>query len=357
MPPDDGLEEWIPGAVLAGKYRIERALAVGAPGSAYIATQLMLDRSVAVHLVPASVTPAAERSDRDAIVLGRLKHPNVAEVYDSGSSEDGGLFLVTEYVAGQCLSEFLGGSALDIPSLLRVAQQICRGVRKAHAQGIVHRNLTPASVVVSDGGVTEGPHATVVDFALGLVLDEGVVRPPNECPLGGPLPTYRAPEQLRGEAVDTRTDVYALGLVMYEMLTGAPPFTSRSRAALREMHLEGSPPPVSVAPATGLSELEVIIRRCLAKRPDARYPDAGALLADLEAVAMLRELVEGQRAVRDAVVAPPVRSSPAPFRRGLLDARGTGRILALPLSPWPTFVVVAGGLVAFAALGWWFLSR
>ena len=354
MRPDSAPGPWTPGAEVAGKYRIERMLVEGETGTTFLATQLTLDRSVALHAVPPSFLPGAERTRLDAIVLGRLKHPNVAEVYDSGLTEDGGLFLVTEHVDGMSLSKFLDGSGMEIPPLLRLAQQICRGVQQAHAQGIVHLNFTPASVVVTNRGMTDGLQATVIDFAFGLMLEERVGRPPDGSASEPALPTYRAPEQLRGEVVDARTDVYALGVVMYEMLTGAPPFASRSPTALRTMHLEATVPPTSVAPVTGLAELEVVVRRCLAKEPDERYPHAGALLADLEAVSTLVELVDGRGAEHDAFDRFP-SSSTVPPRNGLLDALDAGRVFSLPPSQWPMLLAVSAGLAASGALWWWFL--
>ena len=343
MPRPDEAAVWLPGTLVAGKYRIERELASSERGGVHLATQLALRRPVAIKTLGLLSQDGAERLNSEAVAFGRLRHPNVVEVYDSGTTVDGGLYLVMEYLDGPTLADKIKKSAMDIPSLLQVARQVCSGIRQAHYEGLVHCDLNPTNVILTEHGLDEGPHAKVVDFGLGSIDDAKE----------GRSPTYLAPEQLRREAVDTRTDVYALGVILYEMLTGRPPFVSRSRQALQRMHLEAMPPPVAVTPTNGLAELEVVLQRCLSKDPDQRYQHAGEVLVDLDAIASLLELVDKSSvrgaATLDSTWGTSVRSEAVSSFAPEVEEQS----LAPHSGWWSTLAMLVGGLVASCAVWWW----
>lgn len=357
MAPASADDPWSPGSVVAGKYRIERELAAEATGPVLLATQLTLNRPVTIKRLPIVSTQSIERLNLETAVFGRLKHPNIVEVYDSGSIEGEGLYLVTEYLEGITLDAYLDGTGLPMGSLLSIGLQLGRAVRQAHEQGIVHADLKPSTIFLTDRGMDEGLHVKVVDFGLGVLLanaHEGWEQDRSEYA----SPVHMAPEQWHGEPVAACTDVYALGIILFQMLAGTPPFMATSRSMFRDMHLRAPPPRALAAMATGLAEVEVVVRRCLAKAPDDRYTHAGELLADLEAVAQLLDLTEPpepfERAPTEvlpatsitAVVGTPLHSASA---EQLLtsDSRGWNA---------PIVWAVISALAATGLLWWWLLG-
>ena len=266
------------GATLQNRYRLEAPLGQGAMGVVYRARDQLLDRAVAVkRIAPQLLNDAGrERFLREARSAARLGHPNIVTLHDAGEAE-GGAFLVMELVEGRTLRELL---PLPPPRVLDVASQLCLALEHAHARGIVHRDLKPENVVVLEAG--SGATVKLMDFGLACIQD--VSRLTSEGLVVGTL-AYLAPEQALGEPIDGRADLYALGVVLYELCTGQTPFRGGSPQALLAQHLKAVP----VAPhtlAAGIPPaLDALILKLLAKRPDDRFPDAGAVRRALEAVA------------------------------------------------------------------------
>ena len=291
------LTEFAPGAIVAGRYRIERMLGRGGMGVVYQAHDQRLDHAVALKFLPASLARDPRRLSQfhsEVRLARRISHPNVCRVYDIGDV-DGHLFLSMEYIEGEDLAAALRRrgpyAEHDAVDLIR---QICAGLAAVHAEGVLHRDLKPANIMINAAG-----HAQLMDFgiAAGGDLDE------SERITEG-TPHYMAPEQLRGGAVSKQSDIYALGLVMYEIFTGRRLFESRTLAALSELQQNlGSDAP----PGLGSIEprLQDAVKACLHPDP-ARRPSSAA-----EAASMLQIVLLDARATRRRIFQILVQALPA----------------------------------------------
>jgi tetratricopeptide (TPR) repeat protein/predicted Ser/Thr protein kinase len=294
-------------------YRIIERLGEGGVGVVYRGWDERLERDVALKfLLPRrhEVTDRRERLEREAKMLSRLDHPAIATVYDI-DEDDGRQFLVMEFVRGVTLGERLANNALDEAEALPVALQMAEALAAAHEQGVVHRDLKPANVMITVRG-----HVKVLDFGLAACFEDEPTAASRDrtrtVELVGTVP-YMAPEQLLGQPIDLRTDVFSFGAVLYEMVTGFAPFSGRVSTAIADAILHQAPvPPRRARP--GLSPgLEAVIQRCLEKRASDRYPSARELAADLRRLAEGGELEVARRspAVRTrAPGAPQVASDP-----------------------------------------------
>ena len=275
-----GGELLAPGATVADRYRIEALVGVGGMGMVYRAHDHRLDLPVALKLLRPEIAAgdqAERRFVRELVLARQVSHPNVVRIHDLG--EDGALrFLTMDFVDGRSLQEVLReDGALPPERAVEIACEITEGLGAAHREGVVHRDLKPANVLLADDG-----RAFVTDFGVARSLTgSGLTRS------GGILGTlsYLSPEQARGETVDGRSDLYALGLLLYEMLTGELPFRGETANELLAERLTGEPRTIRDAGVSVPAALETIVARCLAVDPDDRYPDAAALAEDLRAVA------------------------------------------------------------------------
>src|SRR4051794_30294608 len=260
-----------------GPYRIEAVLGRGGMGVVYRAEQVQLGRSVALKLLSPDL--AADdgfraRFLRESRLMAALEHPNIVPVYDAGEI-DGRLYIAMRYVEGRDLASVLEDSGrLPAGRAVALIAQLAAALDAAHARGLVHRDVKPSNALVA------GDRAFLVDF--------GITQEPGADPLTGTgelLGTvdYVAPERIRGDAVDGRADVYSLGCVLFECLTGRPPFPSASAMAGIYGHLEQDPPRASDQRPDLPHGLDPVIKRALAKDPADRYPTAGALAAAAEA--------------------------------------------------------------------------
>ncbi len=261
---------------LAGRYRLLRPIASGGMAQVWEATDEVLTRPVAVKLLHphlAADTSFVARFRAEAINAARLAHPAIVSIYDT-YSEDGAEAIIMELVRGTTLRHLLDHrGALDPPEAVTVAAHIAAALEAAHQAGIVHRDIKPANVLLSSDG-----RVLVTDFGIAKAT-EGADLTTERTMLG--TAKYLAPEQVEGDRVDGRTDLYALGVVLYEMLCGQPPFAAESEAGTALARLHRSPdPPRARRPGLAPS-LEAIVMRCLEREPDRRYRDAGALRAAL----------------------------------------------------------------------------
>jgi eukaryotic-like serine/threonine-protein kinase len=303
-----------------GHYRILEKVGAGGMGVVYRARDEQLERDVAVKVLPSgTLTDDSVRRHfrREALALARLNHPNIETVYEFGS-QDGVDFLVMEYVPGSTLARRIASGPLPEREVIALGIQIAAALEEAHERGIIHRDLKPANIALTDRG-----QAKVLDFGLAKLLrpDEEVTTDhlTESRAAAGTLP-YMSPEQLRGEAIDARADVYTTGAVLYEMAAGRKAFAGELPAQVIDAILHQSPvPPRALNPRIS-AELEGIILKCLDKAPERRYQSAKELLVDLRRL--------GSPSARAATV-------PRGFRRKsfvLRAAMGAAAMLAIGLT-------------------------
>jgi serine/threonine-protein kinase len=270
-----------PGAVVAGRYRIEALIGQGGFGAVFRATQLNLDRAVALKVLLPDVLgdEGVHRFQREAELVQRIEHPNVVRLFDFGVAEGSEPYLVFELLQGRTLDEALRAEGpMDPARAARVAAQILKGLMAAHARGIVHRDIKPANVFLSDFS-GERDFVKLLDFGIAKGADSRTLTQ-----RGGVLgtPAYMAPEQVTGGAATFATDLYALGLVIEEALTGTPVFRDVSLVDIVREHLS-----VAAVPHAAIalqSPLGPVIHRATQKAPERRYPSAAEMLAHVEAV-------------------------------------------------------------------------
>jgi serine/threonine-protein kinase len=274
------------GRTISGRYRVHRLIGQGGMGKVFEAQQIPLGRSVALKVLGAS-DPAAMQAEgeaefqkrffHEAAILARLKSPHTVTVFDYGRDDDL-YFIAMELIDGEPLDRLLRTrGALPPAEAVGLALQICRSLREAHAQGVVHRDLKPANVLVtlSDDGEE---HVKVLDFGLAKRL-HGSTEDTNPNVVPG-SPKFMAPEAIRQETVDGRADIYALGVILYQMLTGSVPFDAESHMDILVAHLQQAPEPISarVGPGKVPPALEALVMRCLAKTPAERFAGMSELI-------------------------------------------------------------------------------
>jgi tetratricopeptide (TPR) repeat protein len=253
-------------------------LGSGGMGIVYQARQVRLKRLVALKMIRGAGAAGPQEQERfrvEAEAVARLQHPNVVQIFEVGEAE-GQPFLAFEYVEGGSLAQKLGGTPLPAREAAQLAETIARAVQAAHIQGVIHRDLKPANVLLTKDGVVK-----ITDFGLAKHLDADSSQTQMGQILG--TPSYMAPEQARGDAgsVATPADVYALGAILYEMLTGRPPFKSASAVdTLEQVRTQETVPPTRLQPKCP-RDLETICLMCLQKEPQRRYPSCEALADDL----------------------------------------------------------------------------
>src|SRR6267142_4070249 len=266
-----------------GHYRILEKIGSGGMGEVYRARDERLERDVAIKVLPVgTLTDQAARTRfrKEALALARLNHANIGVVYDF-DTQNGTDFLVMEYIGGTTLASQLTNGALPEKEAVKLGQQVAAALEEAHERGVIHRDLKPGNILV-----TPKKQAKVLDFGLARLLKyEGDIAA-TETSTGteagaGTLP-YMAPEQLRGEAADTRTDIHALGAVLYEMATGQRAFGETPAPRLIDAILNQAPVPPRALNARVSQELEQIILKCLDKDPELRYQSAREVRVDLE---------------------------------------------------------------------------
>ncbi|HVF86182.1 MAG TPA: protein kinase [Pyrinomonadaceae bacterium] len=259
-----------------GSYRIERKLGEGGMGAVYMGTDMMLEREVAIKALRpdlASQPPVVERFRSEAVTLAKLNHPNIATLYSFFRQGDE-FFMVLEYVRGVTLHQLITSQgALPPEQALRLFRQMLDGIHHAHNSGIIHRDIKPGNVMLTENGTLK-----VLDFGIARIL--GAARMTKAGHLVGTV-EYMSPEQVRGLEMDARSDIYALGVLLYEMLTGRVPFLIENEFELMKAQIEQQPPPPRELNPAIPPEVEAVILRALAKDPNERYQTAGEFRAAL----------------------------------------------------------------------------
>lgn len=288
----DGL---VTGDVLEGRFQVEERIGEGGVGFVYRAVQLKLNRRVAVKLLQRDMVGDEElrpRFEREAITLAALSHPNIVSIQDYGMVR-GQPFLVMELLEGRTLREIIDTEgALEPIRALKLTRQLLQGLTYAHQRGIVHRDLKPANLLVQDLPASE--HLKVLDFGLvkllpGSYLDRGVQLSRVGFTFG--TPPYMSPEHATGGFVDARSDLYSVGILLFEMLTGKKPFDGELHEIIRH-HLSSPVPRLwdYRSELAGREDLQQLVDRCLAKLRDERFESGAELLAALDRVAFTSSL-------------------------------------------------------------------
>ncbi len=265
-------------------YAVREVLGGGGMGVVYRAEDTRLQRSVALKFLPPAMSQDVESKERflaEAQAASALDHPNICTVHEFGETDTGQLFIAMAFYAGASLRARLENGPLGLEETLDYGIQIASGLSAAHSAGIVHRDIKPANVVVTDGGL-----AKIVDFGIARVGEAQLTR------TGATVGTtaYMSPEQTTGTEIDGRTDIWALGVVLYECLAGVRPFKGSYEQAVIFSILQEEPESLSSINLDVTPGIETVVNRCLKKDPSARYQEAAALLQDLKAIQSGREL-------------------------------------------------------------------
>jgi eukaryotic-like serine/threonine-protein kinase len=312
-------------------YHILNKLGEGGMGEVYLAQDERLEREVALKILRAGTLgndAARRRFRKEALALSKLNHPNIATVFDF-DTQDGVDFLVMEYVAGETLSEKLGAGPMPEREIVSLGVQLAEGLAAAHERGIIHRDLKPGNLRLTPDG-----RLKILDFGLAKLAHPTTDTAATESMtephvMLGTLP-YMSPEQVLGRPLDKRSDIFSLGVVLYEMCTGKPAFSTSKRGNIPDAIIHSEPEPISHFSYEISEELERIIRKAMAKLPEERYRDGGEFLVDLRALRRRREFQEY------------VEAHPSP-------QRGTSRRIPARVY-WIALPVVAAGLLL------WFLA-
>jgi len=350
-----GGPESLIGHVLSGRYFIERLIGEGGMGAVYQAEHTHMHKRLAVKVLHPEMSRLPEvvaRFEREAMAAAHIDHPNVAAATDFGKLDDGSFFLALEYVEGQGLREAIAAGRLELGRALHIVRQIASALWRAHALGIVHRDLKPENVMlvrrdddpdfvkVLDFGIAKVPVGSLVGEhkASGQALTQlGMVYG---------TPEYMAPEQALGQPVDARADLYALGAMAFEMITGVRPFDHESKVTLLGMHVTAPIPSMrEKAPAANVPvEIEAIVTRLLAKEAGARFPDAKELIEALDAAA---ERLAAQGRIAEA----PPRSIVSGPRSTNADRSGPqSAVAASPAPPPSKLTSLVGASVGHAGM-------
>jgi serine/threonine protein kinase len=319
------------GELIAGRYELEKLVGSGGMSNVFRAHDRMLERTVALKILHEQYTRDAdyvERFRREARSVAQLAHPNIVTVIDRGE-QDGRQFIVFEYVEGDNLKDLVNRGPLPVRDAIQLALQVARALAFAHDRGLVHRDVKPQNVLLNDDG-----QAKVTDFGIARSLDvDGVTQ------TGTVLGTsdYIAPEQARGQKVNPKTDIYSLGVVLYELLTGQVPFSGENFVAVAMRHVNEPVPSVLERRSDVPVRLDLAIQRAMAKDPADRFESMDELVTELEAC--LAE-VDGGSDEGATMIVPPKR---APRRK----ASGGSKA---PVMPALLLALVAAAIAAGAFL-------
>jgi eukaryotic-like serine/threonine-protein kinase len=294
-------------SVLGERYRLEASIGSGGMAQVFRGQDTTLDRQVAIKILApqfARDPSFVERFRREAQAAARLNHPNIVNVYDTGVDGDTN-YIVMEYVEGRTLAEYLArGGTLASRKAAEIAEKVAEALAAAHAQGVIHRDIKPANIMVTRDG-----RVKVMDFGIARLVAGPDTVEQTAAVLG--TAAYLSPEQAQGQTVDARSDLYSLGIVLYEMVTGKPPFTGDSAMAVAYKHVQETPLPPSSLNADVPPRLDAVVMRALAKNPANRYQSAGEFRDDLMRVIAGQE-VEATPLLPAGAGATQVISRPPP---------------------------------------------
>lgn len=297
--PEDGAtlrksalpEDSLLGHTIKGRYRVLRKLGAGGMGAVYLAEQVSIDRKVALKVLRpdfASDSQFVHRFRREARLAAALNHRNVVTIYEFDQAEDGSLFIAMEYLQGRTLGELIQqDSVLPVGRAVRLGLQIAQGLEAAHRAGVIHRDIKPQNIMVGPGDEVK-----LMDFGIARLADAAA---PGLTTAGVVIgtPGYMAPEQIEGKEITKQTDIYAFGVLLYEMLTGSVPFTASSPRAVLTKHLCEIPVPVGTVNPKVPPSVERVVMQALEKAPQARQRDMAEAMAGLQGTS--RQATEDMR--------------------------------------------------------------
>ncbi len=318
-----------------GRYQIQGELGRGGMAVVYRAYDPLFEREVAVKVLPTSFTEDPQfrkRFEREARIVAKLEHPAIVPVYDVGE-EDGQPFFVMRYMSGGSLADRLKKGPLSLQEALRLLEHLAPALDEAHRKGIVHRDLKPANILFDASGL---PYLS--DFGIAKIVSGS-----QQTTLTGDLivgtPAYISPEQAKGEAVDGRSDIYALGAILYHMLSGQPPYQADTPMSLALKHITEPPPDILQVNPSLPPAVAALIRKAMAKDPSERFSTAGEL------VAALRDLVEG-RTPAFLMETAPTLNMPA-----MVATQRSSATAPRAFSFWP--ILLVGALLLIVGIGAW----
>jgi serine/threonine-protein kinase len=275
------MSEAMIGRVVGERYRLESCLGTGGIGMVFRARHLLIEREVAIKLLRLDrrgLEGSREWFLREARAVNRVNHPNIADIYDFGETEDGLVFLVMELLRGTPLTEVIAQGPIGTATALDIVRQMAHALARAHDLGVIHRDLKPDNVFLANG---ERPNLVkLIDFGLARLITDGRLAAKGSV-FG--TPGYQSPEQARGEDAGPQSDLYSVGLILYELVTGRRPFESDDPGTLIRLHSSEAPPPPSGHLPGIVPEVERIILKLLAKELDERYHDAYHLIDECTA--------------------------------------------------------------------------
>jgi serine/threonine-protein kinase len=321
--------------IIAGRFRIECEIGTGGMGTVYRATHLGLERPVAVKIIKpefAADQDVTDRFMREARTMAKLRHPHAAMIFDAGNLPDGRHFIVMEFVEGRTLSEIQATEGRFSPErAVRIAADVCDVLSEAHQLGIIHRDLKPSNIMLNERGVC------VLDFGVAKVLATSADATATHATTGSGMivgtPRYMSPEQCLGQRVGARSDLYSLGVLLYEMLTGRPPFVDALQSAVLVKQATAQPPPLPQLRPDVPRALAVAIHTLLAKRPENRPQNAEA----------------ARRLLEKSIVRPPqTLSEEQPFSGTVAALNTSGRSVVFRAVAPVALIAVLG----LALLGW-----
>jgi serine/threonine-protein kinase len=264
------------GNTIEGKYRFDSRLGAGGMGAVYKATRLLIGDTVAIkvlHQAHSATAQAGERFRREAQAAARLKHPNAVQIYDFGITSDGLLYLIMEMAEGQSLRKVIQERGALQPALAaEIMTQCCSALDEAHKQNIVHRDIKPDNIMVKM--TANGAQVKILDFGIARLLDTTGTDSLTQTGSVIGTPHYMSPEQCLGEELDGRSDIYSLGVVLYEMLTGTVPFNAKTSREIISKHITQPPPPIRSIVSELSEEVEAVVRMALEKERESRPQSA-----------------------------------------------------------------------------------
>jgi serine/threonine protein kinase len=312
--PSDGIalektDDSLLAQTLAGKYRIDERLSEGGMGTVYRGTHVLMDKTVAIKVLRPSLAADEKivaRFSREARAASKILHPHAISVTDFGESEDGVVFLVMEYLDGRTLKEIIREDGpMDLARVVEIIRQVGGALDAAHGEGVVHRDLKSDNIMLLSSSGTD--YAKVLDFGIAKIkepagaYDPGLTSP--DLVIG--TPQYMSPEQCsQSPDIDARSDIYSLGVIIYEMLVGHVPFTGESSTAIMLKHLQHPAPSVLNERTDLPAAVGTVVARALQKRPENRYETVGELVEDLTIAAGMEPVTTASSPGMRPVTAP-----------------------------------------------------
>jgi eukaryotic-like serine/threonine-protein kinase len=339
------------GKTIDGRYRIERVLGEGGMGVVYAARHKVIDKKVAIKVLRGEMATDHEANARflqEARAASAIGNPHIVDIIDFGELHDGSTYFVMEFLGGKSLSAVLteAKGAMPVPRLCHIAKQIAQGLAAAHAANIIHRDLKPDNVMLVQHG-TEKDFVKILDFGIAKV-GSGTKKMTRAGSVFG-TPHYMSPEQAAGAAVDHRTDVYALGVMLYEMASGKVPFDADNFMGILTQHMYKAPVPIrALVPEVDVPPgLDAIVLKTLTKKADGRYANMDQLVLDLEKLekGLMPDAVQEMMARSGAFHVPSDY-----FRSSLLPAPVPAEPV-LPQKRWPLYAVIGAVATIVGVVG------